>query len=286
MPTLEQNLRIWNVTYKWPNQGEGWSRRWGGSEPQWFSAIFPRIHAYVPAATILEIAPGYGRWTEYLKNWADHLIVVDMADKCIEACQQRFASESNIAYHINDGKSLAMLADRSIDFVFSFDSLVHAEVDVIRAYLNQLARKLKPNGAGFIHHSNMGQYRRYFSISERIPHSLRASLTRTGILDRTHGRDFSMTARLFEQYCEEAGLQCVSQELVNWGTKRLIDCFSVFTPKGSSWARLRSNEIVRNPNFMKEADLIRRLSPLYSRTGGKTARAPVGLEAAACGVDR
>ena len=43
-------------------------------------------------------------------------------------------------------------------FVFSFDSLVYAENDVIAAYLSQLARKLSPDGVGFIHHSNIGAY--------------------------------------------------------------------------------------------------------------------------------
>ena len=37
-----------------------------------------------------------------------------------------------------------MIQDKSIDFVFSFDSLVHAEAEVIEAYLNQLAMKLQP----------------------------------------------------------------------------------------------------------------------------------------------
>ena len=263
MPTVEQNLQLWNANYEWIKEGEEWSSSWGGSEPEWFGAIFPRIHAFVPTGTVLEIAPGFGRWTNYLKNCAEHLIVVDLAANCIKACQQRFASESNITYHANDGKSLAMLPDKSIDFVFSFDSLVHAETDVIQAYLNQLSGKLKSNGVGFVHHSNIGEYQRYFSISQRIPGRFRHPLTQKGFVDQTHWRAFSMTAPLFEKYCEQAGLQCISQELVNWGAKRLIDCFSVFTPKTSIWAR--SNEVIRNPNFMKEANLIRRLSHLYSR---------------------
>src|SRR5207248_6740177 len=139
--------------YDWPQKGEEWSSSWGGPEAQWFGAVLPRIHAFVPAHTILEIAPGFGRWTRYLKDYCHDLIVVDMAERCIKACQQAFASSSHITYHVNDGKSLAMIADRSIDFVFSFDSLVHAEADVIAAYLGQLARKLAPNGAGFFHHS-------------------------------------------------------------------------------------------------------------------------------------
>jgi 2-polyprenyl-3-methyl-5-hydroxy-6-metoxy-1,4-benzoquinol methylase len=268
MPTVEQNLKVWNANYEWTKEGEEWSSSWGGSEPQWFSAILPRIHAFVPTGTILEIAPGFGRWTDYLKDIAEHLIVVDMAENCIKACQQRFASDSNITYEVNDGKSLAMLPDNSVDFVFSFDSLVHAEANVIQVYLNQLSRKLKSNGVGFVHHSNIGEYCRYYSVTQRIPGRLRHLLTQKGFVDQTHWRAFSMTAPLFEQYCEQTGLQCISQELVNWGTERLIDCFSVFTPKTSIWAR--SNEIIRNPNFMKEANLIKRLSHLYSRVRLRT----------------
>lgn len=59
---------------------------------------------------------------------------------------------------INDGRSLDAVVDGSVDFVFSFDSLVHLEVEVIESYLKQLASKLTPNGVGFIHHSNMGEY--------------------------------------------------------------------------------------------------------------------------------
>lgn len=263
MPTVEQNLKMWDADYEWTKQGEEWSSSWGGSESQWFGAIFPRIHSFVPTGTILELAPGFGRWTNYLKDCCERLIIVDLSETCIRACQQRFASESHITYHVNDGESLTMVPDRSIDLVFSFDSLVHAEADVIRAYLNQLAKKLKPNGVGFFHHSNIGEYHRYFSISDKIPTPLRNRMLERDLLDRTHWRAFSMTARLFATFCEEAGLQCVSQELVNWGAKRLIDCFSVFTPKTSIWAR--PNVVIKNPDFMKEAELIRRLSHVYAR---------------------
>ena len=60
MPTVEQNRQIWNQDHDWTQQGEEWSEVWGGSEAQWFGAILPRIHAFVPTGTILEIAPGFG----------------------------------------------------------------------------------------------------------------------------------------------------------------------------------------------------------------------------------
>ena len=263
MPTLEENLQSWNRTYDWSKEGEEWSAAWGGSESQWFGTIFPRIHAFLPTHTVLEIAPGFGRWTNYLRHHAERVIAVDLSQACIQACQRRFDSDSKITFHVNDGRSLEMIPDRSVDFVFSFDSLVHAEADIIRGYLAQLARKLKPEGCGFIHHSNLGEYRWSHSAAQRMPDKLRHMLVQASLLDHTHWRAGSMTASLFRSHCEESGLTCVSQELIHWGTKRmLIDCFSVFAPRGSHWAR--TNHVIRNDDFMREADSIRRLSKLYA----------------------
>jgi 2-polyprenyl-3-methyl-5-hydroxy-6-metoxy-1,4-benzoquinol methylase len=262
MPTVEWNLQQWNQEYKWTKQGDEWSATWGGAEAQWFGAILPRIHAFVPARTILEIAPGFGRWTNFLRGQCERLVVVDMAESCITACRERFASDSHISYHVNDGKSLEMIPDNSVDFVFSFDSLVHAEADVLEIYLRQLAKKLTPNGVGFIHHSNIGEYRDDFSRMKRIPSVLQPTMTKMGYVDPNHWRAFSMTARLFAQYCEQNGLACIGQELVNWGSTRMIDSFSLFTRIDSAVAR--PNRVIENPEFMKEAELIKRWAPVYT----------------------
>jgi len=87
---------------------------------------------------------------------SDHYIGVDLNSNCISACQERFADVKHAAFYANDGKSLAMVEDSSVDFAFSFDSLVHAEMDVIEAYCRELSRKLSPSGVAFIHHSNLG----------------------------------------------------------------------------------------------------------------------------------
>ena len=52
-----------------------------------------------------------------------HLFVVDLSPACIEHCKKRFANRQNISYFTNDGRSLYMIADGSLDFVFSYDSL-------------------------------------------------------------------------------------------------------------------------------------------------------------------
>jgi SAM-dependent methyltransferase len=263
MPTIERNLSLW-ADYDWKQQGEEWSSAWGGSEFQWHWSLLPRIDAYIPTATILELGTGCGRWTQFLKGYCERLVGVDLSQNCIQSCQQRFSADSHLTFYTNDGKSLAMIPDGSVDFVFSFDSLVHAEADVLEAYLGELARKLKPEGAGFIHHSNLGAYRYYYSMKNMIPRG-GGLLQKIGLVDNDGLRAISMTADLFETCARRVGLQCISQEIINWSSKRLIDCFSVFTPVASK--RARPNAVLKNPNFMKEAEYIRRLSRLYSYPG-------------------
>jgi SAM-dependent methyltransferase len=264
MPDIQENIATWNARSSWSAGGEEWSGPWGGSELQWWGTLLPRIHAFVPATTILEIGPGHGRWTHYLKDLCDELILVDLAEGCIEACRERFSSAQHIAYHVNDGKSLAMIPDRSVDFAFSFDSFVHAEADVLKAYALELGRTLKPNGVAFLHHSNMGAYRFQAALAEMVPGRLRRPLTARGLLVNLYTwRARTTTAELFEALCARAGLACIVQEKIAWEYGRqLTDAISVATPTGSRWER--PNVVVRNPRFMDEARSLARASGLYA----------------------
>ncbi len=206
---------------------------------------------------LLEIAPGFGRWTQFLRTLCRDLVVVDLSTKCIDACKTRFAESSNIEYHVNDGKSLEMVPDGAIDFVFSFDSLVHADEDVLEAYVSQLGRKLTPDGVGFIHHSNVHYYLERW---ERIlPGFVRDQAVATiNSKINKHYRSSGMSAARFGEFCKSAGLECITQELVPWGSKHLIDCFSTFTLKGSS--RARPLRRIVNAGFMEEAARIRQIA--------------------------
>ena len=68
MPTLSWNLQQWNKHYGWSAAGDAWSAVWSSANHECFGTLLPRIHPYLPAQTILEIPPGYGRWTQYLKD--------------------------------------------------------------------------------------------------------------------------------------------------------------------------------------------------------------------------
>jgi SAM-dependent methyltransferase len=259
MPEINEILEAWD----WSADGDEWSRGWGGTESMWWGSLLPRIHSFVPAARGLELAPGRGRWTQFLKDLCQELVIVDISPACIEACRERFAGSDNLDCHVGDGKTLPMVADGSIDFAFSFDSLVHAEADVMESYARELGRILTADGIAFLHHSNQGEYAAAASRARRIPNVLRERLIERGLLVNTRAwRADSTTAKQFRGFCDAAGLAVVSQELITWAHGRhLIDVISVVTPRGSRWER--PTVVVENRKFMDEAHDRARIAPLY-----------------------
>jgi SAM-dependent methyltransferase len=244
--------------YEWIAAGEEWSEPWGGSAAQWFGSILPRIHAALPAETILEIGSGFGRWSHFLRQHCGHLHLVDPDPQCMDACRRRFRSDTAVSFHLNQADSLEMIPDGSIDFIFSFDSLVHVRPQTIETYLQQFPRKLKTNGLAFVHHSNLGEFAAALSRRAR----LLASKGKAPGAD--HQRDPEMTAGLFGELCGRHGLKVVCQELVNWRGRRLIDCFSTVARPNSKWPN--APRPYRNSDFMREAELIRRLARHYPKT--------------------
>jgi SAM-dependent methyltransferase len=270
MPSIDWNRRMWGAAYAWQGQGNEWSVTWGGAETHWFATILPRIHKFLPARRVLEIAPGYGRWSNFLLPLSGSYVGVDLAEECVRACRERFGSVENATFAVNDGKSLAMIPDASIDFTFSFDSLVHAEGDVIDGYIGELSRVLAPHGIGFIHHSNLGSFVRGGIVLSRllqralrkVPIVLRI-LGKLGIVDWDHARGKSVNAARFANACNNAGLVCVGQEIIAWGQgQKMIDCLSLVARPGSHWDR--PNVVVTNADFMGEALSAQRIASVYS----------------------
>lgn len=146
MGTIAENSAYW-TSCDWKQGGDEWSEVWSGTRNLWWATLYPRIRNYIPAPAILEIAPGFGRFTQFLKEFCKQLIIVDVTEKCIIACKERFAGCDHISYHVNDDRALDMVGDRLVDFAFSFDSLVHVEADTIGAYLSGSDASLNPTAS-------------------------------------------------------------------------------------------------------------------------------------------
>jgi SAM-dependent methyltransferase len=252
MPSIEENRRYWDEIYSWSQAGEEWSAGWGGTEALWQASLQPRLARFLPAATILELGPGQGRFTPYLMQQCQRYIGVDLSPGCIAICRQRFPQAE---LHANDGATLPMVKSASVDFVFSFFSLIHAEVETVESYLREIARILKPQGGAFLHHSNLAQHGAYFARLERLPKPLQRLLFGVGAVDLPQWRASSVSAEIFARCAARAGLACLCQETVNFGSRRTIDAFSSLVRADGPWQAEAA--VWRNPGLMREAMRVR-----------------------------
>jgi SAM-dependent methyltransferase len=241
MPDLAWNSAFWDGQYDWKTGGEEWSEVWGGSEPQWFGSLYPRLHRFLPAKTILEIAPGFGRWTKFLIPNSSRYIGVDLSQACVDACRRIFFNVRQATFVKNDGTSLPGIKNSSCDLVFSFDSLVHADLGILQAYVPEIIRVLAPSGVAFIHHSNL--------------------LAFNGSLGQSHGRSLTVSANNVARAVELAGGSVLIQEVINWGSEHMLDCLTLFGRRSANSKTAR----VDNPRFMDEAFIIRDFQALWSK---------------------
>jgi ubiquinone/menaquinone biosynthesis C-methylase UbiE len=271
MASVKDNLNWWGGSYDWSKDGDEWSKAWGGTDALWRFTLLPRMGRFLPAASILEIAPGYGRFTQYLIQSSKRFVGVDLAPSCVAFCVDRFKAAAHAAFFSNDGKSLPMVKSGSVDFVFSFDSLVHVEAAEMETYAQEIARVLKPDGAAFLHHSNLDAYASDLKTSSGIENAAKVipvagkMLKRAGVTQWHQSRAPSMSAEKMVRYADAAGLACIAQELLAWPhstSQRLTDCISILAPKGSVLAR--ENVVSENPMFGAEAASARAVAKTYA----------------------
>ena len=152
------NLKKWDRQHRWPEDGDEWKGQsvvCGVPYAQWKQSLVD--HLIVPyvgtGMHAIEIAPGYGRWTEFLSARAAKLTLVDLSPTCLAHCRARFP-DRNLDLFQSKGSDLPD-HDGAIDVVWSFDAFVHMHPDVVREYIAEIARVLKPGGRAVIHHAGI-----------------------------------------------------------------------------------------------------------------------------------
>lgn len=201
LDNVEQNLHQWDRKHAWSKDGDEWSgqaKLCGVPYDTWKASlvahlITPYLH---PDANVLEIAPGHGRWTEFLAAGSSHVTVVDISASCLDYCRGRFQQASNIDYFLSTGHQLPRYVGGTMDFVWSYDSFVHMDRNVISGYLKEMRRVLKVGGRAILHHANI----------ENLDDHVQAE---------HQGWRSQMNAKLMRQLAEDAGLEVVSQ-FVYW----------------------------------------------------------------------
>jgi len=191
--TPARNYAMWQ-DYNWGKKGEEWT-----VSPEWKQSLIDEVMLkYItPGKTILEIGPGAGRWTETLQKIAKKLILVDLSDKCIELCKQRFSQCNNIEFFVNDGANIDFIQSETVDFIWSFDVFVHVNPVETEQYIKGFSRIFKKGGLGIIHHPGEGRSHEY----------------------KDNGWRSNMTAELFRDMLKKHGLTLVKQ-FDSWGNRQ------------------------------------------------------------------
>jgi ubiquinone/menaquinone biosynthesis C-methylase UbiE len=207
LENAKKNLLKWDQTYAWPKDGDEWQGQaalCGVPYPTWKESLVQ--HLLVPHVAkqthVIEIAPGHGRWTEYLVRLAGHVTIVDLGASCLDFCRSRFQAHSNVDYVLTTGDPLPLCAEDRIDFVWSYDSFVHMDQQVIRAYLGEIRRVLKAGGSAILHHSN---------VEDPANHQQ----------DGAPGWRSAMSAELMRELAQDAG-PSVSSQFAYWDCEKRI----------------------------------------------------------------
>jgi SAM-dependent methyltransferase len=146
------NKEIWEA-WNWNAGGEEWSQ-----SPEWKASLTRCVlEKEIPSGSrVLEIGPGGGRWTEPLLARASAYVGVDISAACIEHCRRRFGNDPRAQFAVGSGSDLAMLADGSVDAIWSFDVFVHINAAEVDRYAAEFKRVLRTGGIGVIHHGGVG----------------------------------------------------------------------------------------------------------------------------------
>lgn len=189
--------RYWSA-YDWSDRGEEWN-----ASPDWKRGLIQEVLVrWVPlGAAALEIGPGAGRWSEALSQRASRLVLVDVSERPLELCRERFRGDDRIECVRSSGSDLPGVQDGSIDVVWSFDVFVHLAPRDQAGYLKEISRVLTPGGLAVIHHSD-GRNR--------------------GKLPSRSGWRSPMSRQLFAALTAERGLR-VAHQFDSWGPDGCYD---------------------------------------------------------------
>ena len=158
---------------------------------------------------IVELACGRGRHVQKYYNEANKIILVDILEKNINICKERFNGHHNISYYVNNGHDLHGLKDNTYSALFTYDAMVHFELFDIYEYLQETYRVLTKGGKALFHHSNLSiAYDQSFNKSYN-----------------PGGRNF-MSKDLFAYLAYKAGFEIIDQKVIDWSLPKM-DCITL-----------------------------------------------------------
>lgn len=108
--------------------------------------IFPIPNLLDKDKIILDVACGIGRRAKFISSSVKQYIGVDFSDNMIALARERYKDRHNVSFFHNDGKTLDMITDNTIDIAICELAFQHMKKKTIKSYINEVYRVLKPGG--------------------------------------------------------------------------------------------------------------------------------------------
>ncbi|MGH6848079.1 MAG: class I SAM-dependent methyltransferase [Methylocella sp.] len=198
------------------NAAESYHRRAEeGMNYIWIKLIWPILSRHkIDFSDTIDFACGCGRNAKMLAAaGAAKVTLVDVNPDNIAYCREHVVPLGNFDVVQNNGYDLADLPSGRFTHLYSFDAMVHFDLEIVLAYVNEFARVIKPGGTAFIHHSNYtgnpgGNFRENPGL-----------------------RNF-MSAPIFKHASIRGGFGILEQELVSWSGPD-SDCVTVLSRRSA-----------------------------------------------------
>jgi arabinofuranan 3-O-arabinosyltransferase len=149
--TLSRDDPFWAICVDPEARGGGWDvtrfYATGAAEVEATLARARQLGLPASGARALDFGCGAGRLTRPLTDRFDLVTGVDIAPEMLDLARRDNPAAGRCEFVLNDRPDLAALADGGFDLVYSSVVLQHLPRALIRAYLAELARVLRPGGA-------------------------------------------------------------------------------------------------------------------------------------------
>ena len=107
---------------------------------------------------VLELGCGGGKFSQRLAPRCRSLVCTDISQAMIEhtrAGLDRRGVGANVSYRVLDGFDFRGITDASVDFIFSYDVLLHVQMQNVFSYLLDARRILRDGGVFMLHQINL-----------------------------------------------------------------------------------------------------------------------------------
>lgn len=165
---------------------------------------FKRLFQNLDLTRVLELACGHGRHSEIVQPMAGRLILMDVFQENLDACEKRLSNSQNVDYMFGNGHSFEPVEDKALSAIYCYDAMVHFAPELVEAYVKDTARVLKSGGLALYHHSNYD-----------APTDLHYG-------QNPHSRN-KMTRKMFNSFAANAGLEVAEAFEQGWGGHDNLD---------------------------------------------------------------